>query len=275
MPPKQAEKSTRAPTLPSFELPGEAVARKLKEQREARKAQREALAAEAAKPKPRSARPPTRPTFELPGEAISRRKREAHEARLKAQEEEERIRREFKAKPVRTSITPNMIPRDTIASLARKSLVFTDAENGLELNVAKRHSLLGRSVRSSMSATNLANVSAPRAPVPAPIPRKVSTTSGPSMSGLAMQRTVSSSDLEYQRQRGRGIYQREARMLEEQEKERHEREAAAKKSREEAAERGRQASREWAEKQRAKKAADGDEGLSAAYGPGGQLGLKA
>ncbi|MAB90829.1 MAG: hypothetical protein CMJ90_15425 [Planctomycetes bacterium] len=57
------------------------------------------------------------------------------------------------------------------------------------------------------------------------------------------------------------------------EREKRDREAAAKRAREEAAERGRQASREWAERQMAKKMAEGDKGMSAGYGPGGQLGL--
>jgi len=56
-------------------------------------------------------------------------------------------------------------------------------------------------------------------------------------------------------------------------RERREREAAAKRAREEAAERGRQASREWAEKQMARKMAD-NEKLGPGYGPGGQLGLR-
>ncbi len=74
----------------------------------------------AASPRPRSSKPPTVSTFELPGEAISRRKREEREARLRAQEEEERRRREFKARPVRSSIVPNTLPRETVASRARQ-----------------------------------------------------------------------------------------------------------------------------------------------------------
>jgi len=95
------------------------------------------------------------------------------------------------------------------------------------------------------------------------------------MSGLAMQRTFSTSEAQVQRQRAKEIYKRDAKMLEDLEMEKRGREAAAKKSREEAAERGRQASREWAEKQRAKKALEADKGLGAGFGPGGQMGLKA
>jgi hypothetical protein len=293
LPPKEPVKSAKPPTKPAFELPGEAVARKLKEQREARKAQRESsdegsTTAKAPAPatKVKSAKPPTKPTFELPGEAISRKKREAHEARLKVQEEEERKRREFKAKPPRNSVQPDFIPRENAASLARKNqVVRPESDNAApgqqrnSISVSKRGSIVGAH-RPSIMAANLANISAPRAPGPAspsqaPHARKASTTSGPSMSGLAMQRTVSASEVQLQRQRAKEIYMRDVKALEEMEKEKREREAAAKKSRLEAAERGRQASREWAEKQRAKKAAEGDKGLSAGYGPGGQLGLKA
>jgi hypothetical protein len=279
LPPKEPIKSTKPPTRSNFELPGEAVARKLKEQREARLAQRESsedsfhtARAVSGSKYVKSAKPPTKPAFELPGEALSRRKKEAHEARLKAQEEEERKRREFKAKPLRKSIVPDFVPRDTVASRARQSKIgLENMENGT-LSVAKRGSNVGAH-RPSFQQLNLANMSAHRAPKEG-LSRKPSTTSGPSMSGLHMQRTVSDKEVLVQRQRAREIYNRDARLAEDMEREKQEREAAAKRAREEAAERGRQASREWAEKQRVRKLAEGDKGVSAGYGPGGQMGLK-
>jgi hypothetical protein len=279
LPPKEPIKSTKPPTRSNFELPGEAVARKLKEQREARLAQRESsedsfytARAVSGSKYVKSAKPPTKPAFELPGEALSRRKKEAHEARLKAQEEEERKRREFKAKPLRKSIVPDFVPRDTVASRARQSKIgLENMENGT-LSVAKRGSNVGAH-RPSFQQLNLANMSAHRAPKEG-LSRKPSTTSGPSMSGLHMQRTVSDKEVLVQRQRAREIYNRDARLAEDMEREKQEREAAAKRAREEAAERGRQASREWAEKQRVRKLAEGDKGMSVGYGPGGQMGLK-
>jgi hypothetical protein len=127
LPPKPPARSSKPPTVAAFELPGEAVARRLKEQREQRRSQHispeqaAALAAAYSPSKPhfKSSKPLTRSTFELPGEAISRKKREDHEARLRAQEEEERKRREFKARPIRGSLMPNSVPRETLASLAR------------------------------------------------------------------------------------------------------------------------------------------------------------
>ncbi|EHL03732.1 hypothetical protein M7I_0380 [Glarea lozoyensis 74030] len=218
----------------------------------------------------KSTKAPTKSNFELPGEALSRKKKEAHEARLKAREEEERKRREFKAKPVRKSLVPDYIPRETAASRARQSRI--GIENINELAVSKRNSTIGAH-HPSIQQLNLANCSAPRAPGPKPT-RKPSTTSGPSMSGLAVQRTVSDKEVHLQRQRAREIYNRDARLTEEMEREKQEREAAAKRAREAAAERGRQASREWAERQRVRKLAEGDRGLGAGYGPGGQMGLK-
>lgn len=273
-------KSTKQPTRSTFELPGEAVARRLKEQREARIAQREYSDEPVNPPRSfsgpkaiKSTKPPTKSTFELPGEALSRRKREAQEARLKAQEEEERKRREFKARPVRKSIVPDFVPRETVASRARQSIIGLESLKGGDLSVSKRGSIIGAH-RPSIQQLNLANTSAPRAPgsKPQAMTRKPSTTSGPSMSGL-VQRTVSDKEVQVQRQRAREIYNRDAKLLEDMEKEKQEREVAAKRAREAAAERGRQASREWAEKQRARKLAEGDKGMSAGYGPGGQLGL--
>jgi hypothetical protein len=277
LPPKEPVKSTKPATLPTkFELPGEAVARRLKEQREARQAQRESSEENirsAQGPRIKSVKPATKSAFELPGEAISRRKKEAHEARLKAQEEENRKRREFKARPIRQSLVPNMIPRDTAASRARQSKIGLENMDSGSLNVAKRSSNVGAH-RPSINQTIIANSSATRAPGP-PLERKASTkVAGSSMSGLTMQRNVSSSDVVAQRQRAKEIYNRDLRLAEDLEREKKEREAAAKHSREAAAEQGRQASREWAEKMRMRKMAEGDKGMGIGYGPGGQMGLR-
>ncbi|OAF59622.1 hypothetical protein VC83_03848 [Pseudogymnoascus destructans] len=279
MPPKEPIKSTKPPTRSTFELPGEAISRKLKEQREARIAQRQSsvssdstppiVSAKAMAPKVKSTKAPSRPTFELPGEALSRKKRETYEACLKLREEEEKKRREFKAKPVRKSIAPSMQPRQTAASLARRSIMNPE-DAGEGLVVSKRRSVIGVS-RPSLTAQNLANTSASRT--------RVTAHGGGHMTTTAMsdssQRSSSVPAL-VQKLSGRDIYKRDARALEGAERERKEKEAAAKKAREEAAEKGRQASREWATKQR-RKMMEGkipDEGLSAGYGPGGQLGLK-
>ncbi|PQE10965.1 carboxylesterase family protein [Rutstroemia sp. NJR-2017a WRK4] len=260
--PKQPVKSTKPPTKSNFELSGETVARRLKEQREARLAQRETSespAKMAMTPKVKSSKPLTKPTaFELPGEALSRRKKEAHEAKLKAQEEEERKRREFKARPISTTFSSRTLPRDTAASRARQSKVGESSEVA-NLTVSKRSSIIGAH-RPSIPDLQRANSSATRTRVQVqqPVRKPSPSHHGPAMSGLAMQRTVSEAEVVLQRRRAKELYDRDAKLEEEMKREKEEREAAAKRSREEAAERGRQASREWAEKQKAKRMGERD-----------------
>ncbi|QSZ32991.1 hypothetical protein DSL72_002575 [Monilinia vaccinii-corymbosi] len=262
LPPKSPVKSTKPTTKASFELPGEAIAKRLKEQRDARIAQRESSETTVVRTTPgrvKSTKPPTKSfQFELPGEAYSRRKREAHEARLRAQEEEDRKRREFKARPISKSVASRTLPRDTAASRARQSKVSGESsQDSNSPGIGKRGSLVGAH-RPSILDIQKVNVigSSPRTKAPpAPLTRKAS--SHPHGPRLAMQRTVSDSDHELQRQRAKEIYTRDALHTADIEKGKKEREAAAKRSREEAAEKGLQASREWAERQKAKKAAEG------------------
>ncbi|EKD21325.1 carboxylesterase family protein [Drepanopeziza brunnea f. sp. 'multigermtubi' MB_m1] len=258
LPPKETARSTKAPTRSNFTLPGEAVALKLKEQREARVAQRQSsdesyqTVRNVCGPKIKSTKPPTKPTFELPGEEVSRRKRAAHEARLKAQEEEERRRREFKAKPIRNSVVPNMVPRETLASRARQSKGGTEHIEDGNLSISKRGSNVGAH-RPSIAVLALANSSAPRAKgtfIPPVRKLSPSVTAPSSMTGCPVQRVqraepTTDSGL---RKRAKEIYNRDALLTAEMDKGKRDREAAAKRAREDAAERGRQASREWAEK---------------------------
>lgn len=121
--PNTATKSTKPLTVPKFELPGDAVARRLREQRLARQAQQAEAQqkAQTCSPKPRTRRTLAKPSFELPGEAISRRKREEREAKLRAEEEEDRKKREFKARPMRASNGSATLPRATMASRGRQA----------------------------------------------------------------------------------------------------------------------------------------------------------
>ncbi|GKT49406.1 uncharacterized protein ColSpa_09587 [Colletotrichum spaethianum] len=257
LPPKPPAKSTKPPTRPSFELPGEAVARRIKEQREARLAQQAAKAAPPTPQRSRSLKVPTRPNFELPGEAISQRKRAEREARLKAQEEEERKRREFKARPIKANLGSAAHPRETVTSRARQNK-GSEANNGqVEESPSKRTSMLG-------TPRSLARTSSTRSPqtrgrdtsqtsAMADQPSRATSTSTSSMS--SKRSTLSVEELEHQRLKGREIFQRDNCYIEDKERERREREWNAKMAREQAAERSRQASREWAEKQRRKQLA--------------------
>ncbi|KAK0723169.1 hypothetical protein B0T26DRAFT_740197 [Lasiosphaeria miniovina] len=289
LPPRPPARSSKPPTVSTFELPGEAVARRLKEQREARLSRQitseEAAAMAAAfspsKPHAKSTKPPTRPTFELPGEAISRRKREEREAKLRAQEEEERKRREFKARPVRNSIAPGSYPRETVASRARQGKVAQQSENG---EPAAPATPIGGTIarkRQSMAPSGPGSSAAPRASLSVAsgnqqqptrgrglmataadsyhLSRATSATSttgsirGSGGGSVGKRSTISSEEAQQQKLRGKEILARDSVYVVDRERERREREAATKLARQEAAERSRQLSREWAKKQNAKK----------------------
>ncbi|KAF2710619.1 hypothetical protein K504DRAFT_266570 [Pleomassaria siparia CBS 279.74] len=103
MPPRP--KATKAPTVSNFQLPGEAVAAKLKAQKEERM-RREELGEVKAKaismpPAPKSTKPLTVANFQLPGEVLA--------AKLKAQKEE-RLMREEAGEEVKQSRHVSMPP---------------------------------------------------------------------------------------------------------------------------------------------------------------------
>jgi hypothetical protein len=251
--PKPLAKSTKQPTIPTFELPGEAVARRLKEQRQARLS----MIASREEPQPatpirrtKSARVPTRPSFELPGEAISRRKRQEHEARLRAQEEEERKRREFKARPVPTGRAAlSSVPRETATSRARQGKPILSENGDQSSSAANKRSSLVMTRDPLSSASNqargrlVADDAAERS-------RATSSSNG-STSGKRS--SISLEDVQQQRRRGQDILRRDSLLAKDREREKREREALARLAREQAAERSRQLSREWAEKQKRKR----------------------
>ncbi|AEO61594.1 hypothetical protein MYCTH_2311903 [Thermothelomyces thermophilus ATCC 42464] len=300
LPPKPLAKSSKPPTTSNFELPGEAVARQLKERRAQRLSQQisaEQAAALAAayspsRPHVKSSKPPTRPTFELPGEAISRRKREKREAELRAQEEEERKRREFKARPIRASLVPTTVPRETLASLARQKARATtegsaDSASTTVTPVSKKRQSATITTPSSTCATRTTTPAGSAAatlpirgrnptasavsdsagqPAASPAPRAASTSSSAAASTHSRASKVSAEEAAQQKLRGKEVFARDNSLTAEREREKRERERAAKEAREKAAERSRELSRQWAEKQRLKKEAErrkGGEGTGA------------
>ncbi|KAM7208664.1 hypothetical protein V8F20_001087 [Naviculisporaceae sp. PSN 640] len=266
---KAPVKSTKPSTVSTFHLPGDAGVRRLKEQREARVSQHSSLGkltAPAAKPRAKPTKPPTLPTFELPGEAISRRKREEREKKMREQEEEERKRREFKARPIRTSIVASSYaPRETLASKARRErLSQADEPSGAASSVAKKRQSLTVTAttvprpavstgahlsttlpsrgRTSVAVTNGAQIS-----------RATSTASTASIHGgstSGKRSTISAEDIQHQKLRGKEILSRDNSLRAERERERRQREEALKLARKQAAERSRHISHEWAESQR-------------------------
>lgn len=254
LPPKQPTKSKKPPTVPTFELPGEAVARRLKEQREARLS----MTASAKKPevtvksslrRTKSAKPPTRPDFELPGEAISRRKREEREAKLKAEEDEERKRREFKARPVRIGGVASYIPRETATSRARQNK-GVDSATQASPSLSKPASALASSGSIRMTGEQSQTRGRHTTADPSQVSRATSSSNG-STSGKRS--SVSMDDVQAQRARGKEVLQRDGMFAQDKQREKREREALARLAREQAAERSRQLSRAWAEKQKQKR----------------------
>ncbi|KAL1797508.1 hypothetical protein ACET3X_004114 [Alternaria dauci] len=210
-------KSTKAPTKATFELPGSAVAEKLRIKREERLKRMEE--AEAAKKeaaiKARQApvrRPVTVPIRQQPGNTIA----------------------------------PPQPQTQRVSSLASKHSSMSLSQPGVTIappqppQEAQRSSSLA-SKRSSMSLSQ-----------PPSQPRSTSTSSSNRNSIIVPKAVVTPVDAAQQKVKGREVFNRDRMETEARERERREKEEAAKRARAEAAERGRIASREWAERQRKK-----------------------
>lgn len=236
-------KSTKPPTVPSFQLPGEAAAAKLKAQKEERLKRMEQAAAAgkpvsrpiSMPPPPKSTKPLTKPSFQLPGEAAAARLKAQKEARLKRMEEAEAAKKAAAEAPFRKPIAPR----------PRESLLVRDAP-GVSIapppqNDAPKRSMSIASKRSSTGG--------------APLSRSISTSSANHNSVVHAEggkSTVTPVDAAALKVKGKQVFNRDRMEKEAMERERKEKEEAAKRARAEAAERGRIASREWAERQRKK-----------------------
>jgi hypothetical protein len=218
-------KSTKLPTKPSFQLPGEATAARLKAQKEERlKRMQEAGGQEktasrpiSMPPPPKSTKPVTKPTFQLPGEATALKLKAQKEERLKRMEEAEAAKKAALAAPA----------RKPIAHRPRNSLLVKDAPG--------------------ISIPPPSKTDAPQ--------RSASTVSVNRNSAVLVENgkpTVVPVDAGALKAKGKQVFNRDKLEKDAAERERREKEEAAKKARAEAAERGRIASREWAERQRKK-----------------------
>lgn len=252
-PPKPIQKASKAPTLPTFELPGERVARELKEKKAAR------LSMQLGSPKNMEASPPQRsrsvrsskaptiPNFELPGERISRMKQE----RLaKKREEEERAaleRRQFKARPPPSSATPTV--RSTFTSRQRQSQMGAPEQEGPfspageaspKAGASKRQSMtMSPSVARTVSIASTGSSSA-RGRTSSIGSSRVSTRATSSSAGSigsgGKRVTVSTQDMQQQKVRGREIYTRDNSWSKNKEQEEQERKEAIKLARQKYAE---------------------------------------
>ena len=214
----------------------------------------------------KSSKPPTTSTFELPGEAVARKLKEQRDERRKREEEEQTKKsRQLKAKPVQRNQAPEV--KLTATARARLSMAQNNPNGQAKSSLATgtpRAPADAAPKRQSVSAP-ARNSSLQLAKRAVAAPANTSAKRGPSlgMRTLSRQRSSlsqprpapSAEELSQQKTRGKEVYGRNRQMLSEQETEKKTKEEAAKKARIEAAERGRAASREWAEKQKARKMA--------------------
>ncbi|KAF2809631.1 uncharacterized protein BDZ99DRAFT_463416 [Mytilinidion resinicola] len=237
-------------------------------------------------PPPKSTKPPTKSTFQLPGEAVAARLKAQREERQKREEEEAAKKPTFKARPAPVRKAPALV-KQTAASKARESLMQggsteekeNDPTNAISLKrtsstttatSAKRQSTLitnTKSQSSLLSGTHTPTNPAEKRERPAfnlstanTAVKRVSSIGGPTIPPLHKP-AMTPADVATQRLKGREVFNRDKMENQERERIRREKEDAAKRARAEAAERGRIASREWAEKQKMRKA-----GLPAANG---------
>ena len=186
----------------------------------------------------KSRKAPTTATFTLPGEAIAAKLKAQREERQKREEDESSAKRTFKARPVPASINnlgkSATLPRENRVSRARLSLI-TGGNGGATTGGAPAATITSATVGLAqldlLKGSNASRLS-------------IAKTRTSVTANSAIRRTTLNND----HIRGPSITKPASPQLSAEELK-----ARAKKAREEAAERGRLASREWAERQLARK----------------------
>lgn len=218
----------------------------------------------------KSSKAPTKSTFSLPGEVISAKLKAQREQRLKQEEEAEKAKKNFKARPMPTTISePSMKPRDNKASQGRLS-IYAGGVN--KENIEPQKGTVQKARPMSMIEKPKADPTRANSGVRRTTSVNArSTTSKSRVSSVQLSAGQKSSVLKdevvHQKAKGKEVFGRNKAAIERLENERKEKEEAARKARADAAERGRQASREWAEKQKKKLASQAAAKL-AAVNPG-------
>lgn len=284
--PPPPPKSTKAPTRSTFQLPGEAIAAKLKAAKEER-LKKESEQTKGGEPAKRvfKARPaPKMDTKPAVRQTSTSRARQSLMPEKEKEDEGMAKKRAFKARPA-PKMDQKPVVRQTSASLARQSMMLgkdksEEAENQNENGVKRANSVVKRpssmivpSTTKRLSAVPKTSVVAPKPTVGKPNPSRPSLAqrdiNRPSPSALkvakrssvvptantGMSQRVPSGPAKGTAKgtaKGREVFQRAALEKEKEEKAKREKEEAAKKARAAASERSRQLSREWAEKQKAK-----------------------
>ncbi|EAS31731.2 uncharacterized protein CIMG_07210 [Coccidioides immitis RS] len=226
-------KSTKPLTKPTFELPGEAISRRMKAQREQRLKKEEEELQRRRAFKASKIRYSIVPSTEV-RETITSRSR----ANLSAAENSHKA-------PAQARTRLNFSNSAQTSPTDRTSLKHTGSDERLGRRTSfasprTRHSsvnsdLISRS-SSLKAASNLAGTNGPQ-----------------TRNSMTFTKTpATKTDHIIQKSRGKEIFGQDRQLVQERERERKEREDAAKRARAEAAQRGRQASREWAERQKQK-----------------------
>lgn len=247
--PPPPTKSSKPPTKPTFQLPGEAIAAKLKAQREERQKREEEKAAKKRdfKARPAPARKTVTPVAVKHTAASKARESLMHGGNIELSEKENKT-----AGPGAT-VPPLRRARSisTTMSGKRRSTIIATSKRVSSLLNRPASTLPGSGSNERNAPT--ANHERP------PFTTSTSTTSNASKrlsiaaAAQVIKSTVTPADVVTQRIKAREIFNRDKVEKEERERQRREKEEAAKKARAEAAERGRIASREWAERQKVKK----------------------
>ena len=203
----------------------------------------------------KSAKVPTVSTFELPGEKIARELKAKREERKKREEEEQK-KPAFKARPIMQSkaatVKMNNATKARLSLAGNPKQVENTQVDGPSIRPLPRPSTSGPGLKVAKRPTPaVANISALRSST---APRVSSINA--SRAGTAVGMKPNKEETVQQKTRAREIFGRDKKEEVEKEKTRKEKEEAARKARQEASERGRQASRDWAAKQLAKKAAE-------------------
>lgn len=222
--PQPPPKSRKPPTKPTFQLPGEAVAAKLKAQREERLKREETNEPKKRESQLHPVRKSVAPAIPVKGTVTSR-------ARMSAAHQQ-----------------PNNAPSGGTKRVSVVQKPFTPRKPA---QIAKPNTTLTKTgprrppTKTPLSSTP-SNTARPRT-----TSSSITSNSSATVKSAATRKSsVTASDIVQQRQKAREIFARDRQENDEREAARWLKEDAARKARAEASERGRIASREWAERQK-------------------------
>jgi hypothetical protein len=267
--PPPPAKSTKQPTKATFQLPGEAIAAKLKAQRQERLKREEE---EAAKRKAFKARPVAKSS-----KPVDVKQTAASRARLSVMggvdstgnKENGASGGGIKRSSTVTGATSSSVKRGGVVGEASKRTSVMGPPLGAASKTVAANTAQKRSSTAFAANKDFSVSVSKRQPgvVPNSTAKRVSSiqSMSSSVSSTRPKPSVTAQDVAVQRVKGKEVFNRDKSEKEARERERREKDEAMKKARAEAAERGRQASRDWAEKQ--KKALLEKKGLNQSTGP--------